>query len=234
MLTVRDLAKQYPLNGRPRTLFRDLSFDLPPGERLALIGRNGQGKSTLIKLLGGVIEPSAGSIRWNMSCSWPLGFGGGFQGGMTGVDNIRFIARVYRRSITGLIDQVDKFAELGDALMMPLKHYSTGMRARLAFGLSIAIEFDCYLIDEITAVGDASFTQRCEEELFGKRAQRAFVIATHDLDFMRTHCTRAVVIDNGRAKVFDNVDLAIEVYTAVWEEHHAPSVLIERAAPIHG
>jgi capsular polysaccharide transport system ATP-binding protein len=214
MLTVRDLAKQYPLNGRPRTLFRDLSFDL--------------------KLLGGVIEPSAGSIRWNMSCSWPLGFGGGFQGGMTGVDNIRFIARVYRRSITGLIDQVDKFAELGDALMMPLKHYSTGMRARLAFGLSIAIEFDCYLIDEITAVGDASFTQRCEEELFGKRAQRAFVIATHDLDFMRTHCTRAVVIDNGRAKVFDNVDLAIEVYTAVWEEHHAPSVLIERAAPIHG
>jgi capsular polysaccharide transport system ATP-binding protein len=222
MLIVRDLAKQYPLNGRQRMLFRNLSFDLPPGGRLALLGRNGQGKSTLIKILGGVVEPTAGSARWKMSCSWPLGFGGGFQGGMTGLDNIRFLARIYQRPIQGLIDRVDDFADLGEALAMPVKYYSSGMRARLAFGLSLAIEFDCYLIDEIIAVGDAAFTERCEVELFGRRASRAFVIASHNLDFLRAHCTQAIVIESGRAKLFNDVSEAIEVYTAVWEEHHAP------------
>jgi capsular polysaccharide transport system ATP-binding protein len=225
MLVVRDLAKSYPLNGRPRWLFRDLNFDLPPGGRLALIARNGQGKSTLIKILGGVTVPTVGRASWGMSCSWPLGFGGGFQGGMTGMDNIRLIARIYQAPIKGFVDRVDEFADLGEALYMPIKNYSSGMRARLAFGLSIAIEFDCYLIDEITAVGDASFTQKCEQELFGGRADRAFVIASHDLEYLRNHCDRAIVIDNGQAKLFDDVSVAIEVYTAVWEEHHSPDAL---------
>lgn len=225
MLIVRNLAKHYPLNGRPNELFRDLSFELPVGGRLALLGRNGQGKSTLIKILGGVVQPNAGSTHWRMSCSWPLGFGGGFHGGMTGLDNIRFIARIYQRPIKGLIDRVDRFAELGEALTMPMKHYSSGMRARLAFGLSLAIEFDCYLIDEIIAVGDAAFTKRCEEELFGNRADRAFVIASHDLEFLRNHCSQAIVIESGRAKLFNDINTAIEVYTAIWEEHHASDVL---------
>jgi capsular polysaccharide transport system ATP-binding protein len=220
MLTVTNVGKRYPLNGRPRTLFEGLSFELARGGRLALLGRNGQGKSTLIKILGGVVEPSAGSVSWNMSCSWPLGFGGGFQGGMTGIDNIKFVARVYQHPIKGLISRVDEFAELGDALSMPIKYYSSGMRARLAFGLSLAIEFDCYLVDEIIAVGDASFTQRCEVALFGRDTNRAFVIASHDLEFLRAHCTKAIVIDDGRAKLFDDIDLAIEIYTSVWEEHH--------------
>ena len=219
MLAVRDLTKQFPRNGRPNVLFRDLSFDLPKSGRLALLGRNGQGKSTLIKILGGVIQPNSGSVSWDMSCSWPLGFGGGFQGGMTGLDNIRFIARIYQHPIKGLIDRVDRFAELGDALAMPMRFYSSGMRARLAFGLSLAIEFDCYLIDEIIAVGDAAFTRRCQAELFGQRADRAFVIASHDLNFLRAHCSRAIVIESGRAEVFDDVDRAIEVYTAIWEEN---------------
>lgn len=190
---------------------------------MALLGRNGQGKSTLIKILGGVTSPTAGQVIWDMTSSWPLGFGGGFQGGMTGMDNIRFIARIYNRPIKGLIERVDDFAQLGESLTIPIKHYSSGMRARLAFGLSLAIEFDCYLIDEIIAVGDAAFTRRCEEELFGRRANRAFVIASHSLDFLREHCTQAIVIDSGRAKVFQDIDEAIEVYTAVWEDHHHPA-----------
>jgi capsular polysaccharide transport system ATP-binding protein len=225
MLAVRDLAKSYPLNGHPRWLFRNLNFDLPRGGRLALIGRNGQGKSTLIKILGGVTAPTIGSARWSMTCSWPLGFGGGVQGAMTGVDNIRMIARIYQTPIKGLAERVDEFADLGEALYMPIKHYSSGMRARLAFGLSLAIDFDCYLIDEITAVGDASFTQKCEEELFGNRADRAFIIASHDLNYLSKHCDRAIVIDNGQVKLFSDVDVAIEVYTAVWEEHHSPESL---------
>jgi len=108
---------------------------------------------------------------------------------------------------------------------MPCKHYSSGMKARLAFGLSLAIEFDCYLIDEVIAVGDAAFTQKCQEELFGRRAHKAFIIASHDLEFLRNNCDRAIIIDNGQAKLFDDVNVAIDVYTAVWEEHHNPDAL---------
>jgi capsular polysaccharide transport system ATP-binding protein len=221
MLTVRGLTKQYPLEGRPRVLFRDLSFTLPRNGRLAVMGRNGQGKSTLIKMLGGVIEPTAGDVNWSMSCSWPMGFGGAFQGGMSGLDNIRFLARIYRRSAKDLIEKVDDFAQLGKSLSMPVKYYSSGMRARLAFGLSLAIEFDCYLIDEIFAVGDALFSKKCEEALFNIRGDRAYIIASHDLNFLRSTCDRGVVIDDGRAKLFDDIDTAVDIYVSVWEEWHA-------------
>jgi capsular polysaccharide transport system ATP-binding protein len=224
MLVVRDLAKSYPTHGRQRWLFQNLNFDLPPGGRLALIGRNGQGKSTLIKILGGVLAPTRGSARWSMSCSWPLGFGG-FSGGMTGMDAIRLLARIYQKPMKGFAERIDDFADLGESLYMPCKHYSSGMKARLAFGLSLAIEFDCYLIDEVIAVGDAAFTQKCQEELFGRRAHRAFIIASHDLEFLRNNCDQAIVIDNGQAKLFDDVNVAIDVYHAVWEEHHNPDAI---------
>lgn len=217
MLTVRGLTKQYPLEGRTRTLFRDLSFDLPSEGRLALLGRNGQGKSTLIKIIGGVIEPTAGEVKWSMSCSWPLGFAGAFQGGMSGLDNIRFLARIYRRPAKRLIEQVDEFAQLGRMLSMPVKYYSSGMRARLAFGLSLGIEFDCYLIDEVISVGDALFRRKCEDELFAKRAHRAFVIASHDLDLLRLTCNRAIVIESGQARLYDDIEEAIAVYRSIWE-----------------
>lgn len=220
MLTARGLSKEFMRHGRPHRLFQDLSFNLQRNGRIAVLGRNGQGKSTLIKILGGVTSPTSGSVRWTMSNSWPLGFGGGFQGGMTGLDNIRFLCRLYGRQPSTLIDRVEEFAELGSALTIPVKHYSSGMRARLAFGLSIAIEFECYLIDEVVAVGDALFTRKCQKELFERRGNRAFIIASHDLEFLRRTCTSAILIEAGRAKVFNDIDLAIEIYTAVWEEHH--------------
>lgn len=223
MLKVRDLSKHFVRDGEPRYVFRGLSFDLPRRGRLALLGRNGQGKSTLIKILGGVLLPTSGAVHWNMSSSWPLGFGGGFQGGMTGVDNIKFLARIYEREPEALLAGVEEFAELGDALDMPVKYYSSGMRARLAFGLSLAIEFDCYLIDEVISVGDALFRQKCEDELFAKRADRAFIIASHDLEFIRNTCEDALIVENGRAKMFRDIGLAIDIYRALCEEDNAPT-----------
>src|SRR5579862_2078565 len=148
VLTATGLTQRFFLHGKPRVLFHDLSFSLARGGRLAILGRNGQGKSTLIKILGGVQEPTAGRVNWELTPSWPLGFIGGFQGSLTGLDNILFISRIYRRSSAEIIRRTEEFAELGPALTQPMKQYSTGMRARLAFGLSLAVEFDCYLIDE--------------------------------------------------------------------------------------
>lgn len=218
MLVVNGLAKHFSGHGGKRVLFKDLSFQVARRGRLAVLGRNGQGKSTLIKILGGVLQPSAGEVNWDMTVSWPLGFGGAFQGGMTGLDNINFLARIYNRPAGQLIDRVEAFAELGHALTMPVKHYSSGMRARLAFGLSLAIEFDCYLIDEVIAVGDNIFRQRCEDELFGRRADRAFIIASHDLHFIMKTCQYAIVIEGGRAKLFDDINLAVDVYCAICDE----------------
>jgi len=215
MLSVRNLRKSYPSPSGERDLFRGLSFDLPRSGRLAIFGRNGQGKSTLIKILGGVLWSNAGSVRWSMTGSWPLGFSGGFQGGLTGVDNIRFVSRIYNKPFDVIAARTEDFAELGEALLMPVKYYSSGMRARLAFGLSLAIEFDCYLIDELVSVGDASFREKCQDELFGRRADRAFIIASHDTEFLRQTCNCAIVIDRGRAKVFDDINLAAEIYEAI-------------------
>jgi capsular polysaccharide transport system ATP-binding protein len=197
----------------------DLTFDVPAGTRLAVMGRNGQGKSTLIRILGGVVLPTAGRVDWGMSCSWPLGFSGGFSGSLTGLDNILFVSRIYKRPPEEIIEKTDDFAELGRALTQEIKYYSTGMRARLAFGLSLAIDFDCYLIDEVISVGDASFQTKCDDELFNKRANKTFIVATHNFHFVKEKCDRALVIESGRGKMFDDVDLAIDITASLcdWE-----------------
>jgi len=211
-LRVEHLAKTYPTKGS-KPLFTDLNFTLSRTGRLAILGRNGQGKSTLIKILGGILPATSGRVDWSMSSSWPIGFGGGFQGSLSGLDNIRFLSRIYRKNFQNTLDRVDSFAELGSALRQPVKHYSSGMRARLAFGLSLAIEFDCYLIDELVAVGDARFQRKCQEELFERRANRAFMMASHDMHLIGALCERALIIESGKARVFDDVAEAIDVYT---------------------
>lgn len=210
-LVVTNLSKTYPKSARP--LFEGLSFSMERRGRLALLGRNGQGKSTLIKILGGVLPSSEGIVDWRMSVSWPIGFGGGFQGSLTGIDNVQFLARLYQRPFRDLLERVDDFAELGSALRQPVKHYSSGMRARLAFGLSLAIEFDSYLIDEVVAVGDARFQKKCEEELFERRGDRALMMASHDTNLIARHCDRALIIESGKAKMFDDIEEALDIYT---------------------
>lgn len=209
-LRVSDLSKTYRTANTP--VFRGLSFDLATDGRLAILGRNGQGKSTLIRMLGGILPESEGSISWRMSQSWPIGFGGAFQGSLSGLDNIRFLSRIYDRDFKETYARVDDFAELGLALRRPVKYYSSGMRARLAFGLSLAIEFDCYLIDELVAVGDARFQRKCEEELFQHRAHRAFLLASHNIEIVTQHCTRALLIESGKAKVFEDINEAVDIY----------------------
>ncbi len=228
MLEVRNIEKIFVTAEGPRQLYHDLSFDLYEQDRLAVMGRNGQGKSTLIKILGGVSEPSSGEARWSTTVSWPLGFGGAFQGGLTGLDNIRFIARIYDRQVDQVVATVEEFAELGKQLLDPVKYYSSGMRARLSFGISLAIEFDCYLIDEVISVGDLLFQAKCQRELFDRRKHRSFVIASHDLELLRRQCNKALVVEGGYAKFFDDVDLALDIYTSICEEGRYLGPAIDR------
>ncbi|QFU30849.1 ABC transporter ATP-binding protein [Brevundimonas sp. Bb-A] len=209
-LRVENLGMRY--RTAKTATFNSLHFDVERNGRLAILGRNGQGKSTLIRLLGGILPPTSGRIRWFMKQSWPIGFGGGFQGSLSGLDNIRFLARLYDRDFSTTYALVDEFAELGRSLREPVKYYSSGMRARLAFGLSLAIEFDCYLIDELVAVGDSRFQDKCRVELFERRRDRAFMMASHDMGLIAQHCEKAIIVESGVARQFDDIEEAIDVY----------------------
>ena len=214
MITADRLCKEYhseTTHGANRVL-SDVSFSVAPGEKLAVLGRNGAGKSTLIRLIGGVELPTAGTIERTMSVSWPVGLNGGVGGSMTGNDNIRFICRIYNKPVAQMREFVDDFAELGKFLAEPVRTYSAGMRARLNFALSIAVDFDCYLIDEIIAVGDHRFQQRSYEELFEKRADRSLILASHVPHIVKDYCSRALVLHRGRGKMFDDLDLAFDIY----------------------
>ncbi|KHL26499.1 ATP-binding protein [Croceibacterium mercuriale] len=215
MITCQNICKSYKHGSRRKQVLNDVNLVVNPGERVALLGRNGAGKSTLIKLIGGVEMPTSGKVIHGMSVSWPLGFAGGFQGSLTGYDNARFISRIYQRDYGDMRAFVEDFTELGSQLAMPVKTYSSGMRARLAFALSLAIEFDCYLIDEIILVGDQNFHRKCHYELFEKRADRAMVLASHSTEVVRELCNRAVIINKGEATAYDDVNLAVDIYTAL-------------------
>lgn len=212
MIACENVSKSYPAGHGRRQILKGINLTINRGERVGLLGRNGAGKTTLIKQIGGVELPDSGRIVRRMTNSWPLGFGGGFQGSLTGYDNARFIARIYGSSYGEMRDFVEEFTELGGSLKMPVKTYSSGMRARLAFALSLAIEFDCYLIDEVILVGDKDFQRKCHHELFEKRADRAMVIASHSMDTIRKYSSRAVVLHGGEATSFDDMDEAVRVY----------------------
>jgi capsular polysaccharide transport system ATP-binding protein len=212
-ISLEGVVKRYRSRAGMHTVLDGVDLVIERGERVGVLGKNGAGKSTLIRLISGQECANAGRVRRGMSVSWPLAFSGGFQGSLTGLDNLRFIARVYGIDHQAVRGFVEDFAELGTYFREPVKHYSSGMQARLAFALSLAIEFDCYLIDEIVAVGDARFHAKCLHELFDKRKERAFVIASHDAAFIGSHCTRAVVLDAGRIRGFDSVPAAYEHYS---------------------
>ncbi len=212
MIHIEHVTKRYSTRHGAVTVLDDVNLTVKPGEKVGILGRNGAGKSTIIRLISGAERPSEGRIHRDMTVSWPLAFGGAFQGTLTGLDNLRFICRVYGTSTEDKIAFVQEFSELGRYLREPVKTYSAGMRARLAFAISMVVEFDCFLIDEIVAVGDARFHEKCRVELFEKRKDRAMIIVSHDPGYIKEHCQHAAVLVQGKLTSFDQVDNAFEFY----------------------
>ena len=212
MISIEDVSKSYHTRLGQRTVLDRINLRLERGRNVGILGRNGAGKSTLIRLLSGAEQPSSGRIHRGMSVSWPLAFTGAFQTHLTGLDNLKFICRVYGVDWKPLVPFVEEFTELGLYFREPVMHYSVGMTMRLAFALSMAIEFDCFLIDEGLAVGDSRFGDRCHVELFEKRKDRAFILVSHDPNIIKMYCERACVLHQGRLHNFDSVDAAYDFY----------------------
>lgn len=215
MIELENVVKDYPTRSGPVRVLDGIDLLVRPGQQLGILGRNGAGKSTMVRLISGTELPTKGSVRRSMSVSWPLAFGGAFQGTLTGYDNLRFICRVYGVDPAACVDFVEDFSELGIYLREPIRSYSSGMRARLAFAISMTVDFDCYLIDEIIAVGDARFHAKCMVELFEKRADRAKIIVSHDPGYIRQHCHNAAVLSGGKLAYFDELDAAFDHYADV-------------------
>jgi capsular polysaccharide transport system ATP-binding protein len=213
MIRLSDVSKAYGTSSGQVRVLQKVDFQVNRGESVGILGRNGAGKSTLIRIISGAEKPDTGSIERAMSVSWPLAFSGAFQSSLTGIDNLRFICRVYGVDTEQHIPFVEEFSELGVYLREPVRTYSSGMQARLAFAVSMVIEFDCFLIDEIVAVGDSRFQAKCHEELFVKRADRARIIVSHDPGYIRSHCQRAAVLQAGTLHQFGSVDDAYAYYT---------------------
>lgn len=216
MIQFEQVTKIYEARGKSNTVLDAQSFTIQKGESLAILGRNGAGKSTLLRLIAGIEHPSAGSIRRKMSVSWPIGFASPFQSSLSGADNTRFIARIFQRDVAQTMDFVEEFAELGRYFRMPVRTYSSGMMARLAFAASLAIAFDCYLVDEVTAAGDARFQARCAQALAQRRAEGSLIMVSHDPGTLRQYCQRGAVLDGGHLHFFEDVNEAIEAQNQIF------------------
>ncbi|HDV7226661.1 TPA: ABC transporter ATP-binding protein [Mannheimia haemolytica] len=212
MISIRNVSKQYRTNNGWKTILKDINFELKKGEKVGILGRNGAGKSTLIRLMSGVEPPTTGTIERQMSISWPLAFSGAFQGSLTGMDNLRFVSRIYDADFDYVKSFTEEFSELGEYLYEPVKSYSSGMKARLAFALSLSIKFDCYLIDEVIAVGDARFAAKCKHELFEKRKDRSLILVSHSPASIKEYCDSAMVLEEGIMHTFDSIDNAYNFY----------------------
>lgn len=213
MIKLENVVKEYKSRNGKHVILDRLNFEVNYGDHLGILGRNGSGKSTLIRIISGQETPNLGFVKREMSVSWPLAFSGCFQGSLTGYDNLKFISRIYGVDFNAIKGYVEDFSELGSYMREPVKTYSSGMQARLAFALSLAIEFDCYLIDEVVAVGDARFHEKCRHELFEKRKERAFIIVSHEPSFIRTYCNKVAVLEKGQLSNFNNMDEAYDYYT---------------------
>ncbi len=214
MIRFDTVCKRFRTRSGTHTVLSDVSLRLDRGDALGICGHNGAGKSTLLRLIAGVEQPSSGKIVRSGSVSWPIGYASAFQSSLTGADNVRFIARIYQRPVKDTLAFVDDFAELGQYLAMPIRTYSAGMMARLAFAASLAVDFDCYLVDEITDAGDARFRQRCEDALMARRETGTLVMVSHDPHTLRQYCTTGALVGEGRVDLFDTIDQAVDRHFA--------------------
>ena len=213
MIEFQHVRKTYRLKGVEKVILNDLSIRFPEERSIGILGHNGAGKSTMMRLIAGAEMPDSGRIRRNARVSWPLGFGGGFNGEMTGIENVRFVARMYGEDTERIIDFVEDFSELGASLTLPIKTYSSGMKARLAFGISMAIDFEYYLIDEITAVGDARFRRKCNEVFTQKLKHANIMMISHSDGSLRDYCQAGCVLHQGELTYFDDIEDAIKVHS---------------------
>lgn len=215
MIELRNVTKYYPIQSGVRHILRDVTLTIPGSTNLAVLGPNGAGKSTFLRLIGGAEFPNHGQIRSNQSISWPLGIGSGFQASLSGRQNTLFVCRINGLSpaqTRQVVDEVTEFAELGEYFDLPVRTYSSGMRARLSFGLSMAFEFEIYLIDELTAVGDAVFRAKAKKAFHDLRDRASIIFVSHNLQTLRESCDSALFLHDGTAAYYDNIDDGIEAY----------------------
>lgn len=189
-----------------------VSFRVGAGERIGILGANGSGKSTLIRILSGILLPTSGYVHRGLTLSWPLALGGGFEGQLTGYDNVRFLSRLYNLPFKETFEYVADFSELGSHIFVPVRFYSDGMRMRLAFALSLAMNFECYLIDEVILVGDRRFQLKCHDELFGRRQHCGMIMAVHDAGVIKDFCQSVLILKSGRGRVLTDLNLASRIY----------------------
>ena len=215
MIKISNLSKSYMTPKGRHYVFKDINVCLPAGKSIALIGRNGAGKSTLLRMIGGIDRPDSGNIITDKTISWPVGLSGGVQGSLTGRDNVKFVARLYskKNELHEKIKFVEDFSELGKYFDMPIKTYSSGMKSRLGFGLSMAFEFDYYLVDEVTAVGDARFKKKCADIFNAKHATSSFLMVSHSLSSLQNYCDGALFLSRNSCVIYyDSILEAIEHY----------------------
>jgi len=212
MIRFENLTKGFWVRGSRKVVIDNLNAALPKGKSLALLGRNGAGKSTLLQMIAGTMRPDSGRIVSDGTISWPVGFGGSFHRQLTGAQNVRFIARIYGVDTDSLLDFVEDFAELGKHFHMPVHSYSSGMRSRLTFGASMGIHFDTYLVDEVTAVGDAAFKRKSEAVFRERMKNSSAILVSHSMAQIRQFCDAGVVLENGHLQYFDDLEEAIELH----------------------
>jgi len=218
MITLDGVSKVYRTRSGRRTVLDNVNVTFESGHNFGVLGVNGVGKSTLIRLIAGSEIPDFGVVRRYARVSFPLGFGGTFHGALSGRENVAFIARIYGAGIRGVLHYVEEFSELGEYLYMPVNTYSAGMRAKLAFATCLALDFDLYLIDEVTEVGDQHFRQKCAEA-FRERMQRSdIILVTHNIHTLRQYCDRGAILANGELTLFDDIGTALSRYHRMVQE----------------
>jgi len=212
VIRFENLNKSFWVRGHRRVVIDNLNMTLPTGTSLALLGRNGAGKSTLLRMIAGTMRPDSGRIVSDGSISWPVGFGGSFHKELTGAQNVRFIARIYGVDTDSLLAFVRDFADLGKFFDMPIRSYSSGMRSRLTFGTSMGIRFDTYLVDEVTAVGDAVFKRKSRALFVERMKQSSAIMVSHSMNQLRQFCNAGIVLEEGRLSYFEDLEDAIALH----------------------